>query len=68
MEAYRVLVRLNPVRLQVLDFTDYVDQIGEAAENYQRAEIIGQALEAVDLAKAVKVLDESDEQIVELTP
>jgi len=65
-ELFRVLIRLNPINLQVHDFLGHIEGITDGMPNPEIATAVGNALGAVDLGNAITMLDNSDEIIVDV--
>ena len=66
-ETYRVILRLNAVNLMIHQFNETVGQIDNSTSREEFADIIGAAINEVDLSNARELLPQSDEALEEIT-
>ena len=62
----RVIIRLNPVNMQIFQFNEIIEDLSEDASKEKVCTVVGQAIKNVDLANAVAELDDFDASIMEI--
>lgn len=67
-ESIRVMVRLNPVNVQIHEFLGYINQIKKKTSLKKTARLVREAMESVDLTDAVATLNSQQEMIASLGP
>jgi len=67
-ELIRVMVRLNPVNIQIYEFLGFFDQVTEYTPPQEKAQLVQDAMQSVDLTNAVSMLDEALDTVTETGP
>lgn len=67
-ESIRVLVRLNPVNLQIHGFLEHINTVTEATSAKKTAQRVKKALAEVDLTEVVGQLDAHQDQFAAVGP
>lgn len=65
-ELLRISIRHNPVNIQTHEFVGHLNRITDQTPRSEVADLVGQALGAIDLVGAIKELDETDTGIIRL--
>ena len=67
-ELIRVMVRLNPVNIQIHAFLGFINEVTENTTPQQKAQLVQDAMESVDLTNAVFMLDEALDSVTSMGP
>ncbi|VTS04359.1 DUF4339 domain-containing protein [Tuwongella immobilis] len=67
-EAMRVVVRLNPVNIQIHNFLSFINQVVDGTPRHDIARLVQEAMQQVDLTNAAPMLDESLDGITAVGP
>jgi hypothetical protein len=67
-ELIRVMVRLNPVNIEIHEFLGFINQITENTPRQETVQLVQAAMQSVDLTNAVSMLDEALDAVTEMGP